>query len=194
MPGSHTSRKTNDALNAHAFDPILEAACAGAEWAWARLLHNIDPVLRGYLRKQGANDPDDLAGETWLHVARGIKSFDGNYREFRSWVFMVAHHRIIDDRRRRSRRPEQPEDEATLERTAPTDRSAEAEAMGRLEHDDLEKLLSRLSPAQREVVLLRVTAGFGITEIAEVIGKKPGAVQALQHRAFRRLRKFLEEA
>jgi DNA-directed RNA polymerase specialized sigma24 family protein len=34
-----------------------------------------------------------------LHVARGIHRFEGDHNAFRSWVFMVAHHRIIDERR-----------------------------------------------------------------------------------------------
>lgn len=185
--------QTVDQVPAEAFGSILDAASSGAEWAWARLIEDIDPVLRGYLRKQGASDPDDLAGETWLHVARGIKGFEGDYQGFRSWVFMIAHHRIIDDRRRRSRRPEDLEEEAKLDRAAPSSRSAESVAFESLEHDEVEQILDELAPAQREVVLLRVVAGFGITEIAEIMGKKPGAIQALQHRAFKRLRKIVEE-
>lgn len=184
---------TVDPVPAEAFGSILAAAGGGAEWAWARLMEDIDPVLRGYLRKQGASDPDDLAGETWMHVARGIKSFQGDYQGFRSWVFMIAHHRIIDDRRRRSRRPEDLEEAATIDRAAPSARSAESEAFESLEHGEVERILDELAPAQREVVLLRVVAGFGITEIAEIMGKKPGAIQALQHRAFKRLRKIVEE-
>lgn len=180
-------------LPSQAFDSILVAARAGAEWAWARLLEEIEPVLRGYLRRQGAADPDGLAGETWLHVARGIAGFNGDYQDFRSWIFMIAHHRLIDERRMRGRRPVVLEEEETLDRAANPSRSAEAEVMESLERDDVERLLDRLSPAQREVVLLRVTGGFGITEIAEIIGKKPGAVQSLQFRAFRRLEKILEK-
>lgn len=194
VEGTDTSQVTGDSLSAAAFDSILDAARSGVQWAWTRLLEDIDPVLRGYLRQQGAHDPDDLAGETWLHVARGVEGFDGDYQAFRSWVFMIAHHRIIDERRKRRRRPENLEEDATLDTSAPSSRSAEAEAMDSLEHDGMEALLDRLSPSQREVVLLRVIAGFGITEIAEIMGKKPGAIQALQHRAFRRLRKILQEA
>lgn len=179
-------------VSTEAFQSILAAAQAGAEWAWTRLVVDIDPVLRGYLRRQGATDPDDLAGETWLHVARGIHRFEGDADSFRSWVFMVAHHRIIDERRRRRRRPADLEEEPTLDRAAPPTSSAEVEAMDALEDAELAAVLDRLSPDQREVVLLRIGAGFGITEIAEIMGKRPGAVQALQHRAFRRLEKILE--
>jgi RNA polymerase sigma-70 factor (ECF subfamily) len=138
----------------------------------------------------GASDPDDLVGETWLHVARRIHEFSGDEAGFRSWVFMIAHHRVIDARRRRSRRPEVLADQNTLR--GPSTRSAEDEAMERMAADELEAVLEQLSPDQREVVLLRFVGGFGIREIAEIMGKRPGAVQALQRRAFAKLEKILE--
>ncbi len=63
--------------------------------------------------------------------------------------------------------------------------------MERLGEEELQHILEQLSPAQREVLLLRFAAGFGITEIAAIVGKKPGAVQALQRRAFKQLEKIL---
>lgn len=180
-------------VSGEAFDSVLDAARVGAEWAWARLVADIDPVLRGYLAKQGSTDVDDLAGETWLHVARGISRFDGDYHDFRSWVFMVGHHRIIDERRRRRRRPADPTEGDEIGRRLESVGSAENEVMDQFESDAMLRVLDELTSDQREVVLLRVMGGFGVTEIAKIIGKKPGAVQALQHRAFRRLEKILEK-
>lgn len=180
-------------VSGETFDSVLDAARAGAEWAWERLVADIDPVLRGYLAKQGSTDVDDLAGETWLHVARGISRFDGDYHDFRSWVFMVGHHRIIDERRRRRRRPAEPTEGGEISRRLESVGSAEDEMMDEWESDAVLRILDELTSAQREVVLLRVMGGFGVTEIAGIIGKKPGAVQALQHRAFRSLEKILEK-
>jgi RNA polymerase sigma-70 factor (ECF subfamily) len=44
-----------------------------------------------------------------------------------------------------------------------------------------------LSPAQAEVVLLRVLAGLEVDQVAEVLNKRPGAVRVLQHKALRNL-------
>ena len=175
-----------------AFQSLVGAARCGAEWAWSRLVEDIDCTLRGYVRRQGGLDPDELVGETWLHVARGIHRFEGDEVGFRSWVFMIAHHRIIDERRRRGRKPEELQDLRTLDRVGLSARSAESEAMEWLEHDDLQEMLDQVSPAQREVLLLRFVGGFGISEIADIVGKKAGAVQALQRRALARLKKNLE--
>ncbi|MFV1980984.1 MAG: RNA polymerase sigma factor [Rhodothermia bacterium] len=173
------------------FQSVVDAARSGAEWAWARLVNDIDGTLRGYVRRQGGVDVDDLVGETWLHVARGLHRFAGDESAFRSWVFMIAHHRIIDERRRRRRRPVELTEQTALARLGPSRDSAESVAMERLDEEQFQHILEQLSPAQREVVLLRFVAGFGIKEIADIVGKKPGAVQALQRRAFKQLEKIL---
>lgn len=174
-------------------DSVIEAARRGAEWAWARLLEDIDGPLRGYVRRQGGVDVDDLVSETWLHVARGIHKFSGDQAAFRSWVFLIAHHRIVDERRWFSRKRVEPVDDEDLDGTAPPARSAESEAMDHIADEELQRALDRLSPDQREVILLRFFVGFDVSDIAPIVGKKPGAVRALQRRAMRRLEKILGE-
>lgn len=88
------------------FPEVLVAAQAGAEWAWQRLYASVAAGVRGYVAAQGAHDPDDLTGEVLLHLVRGIDRFVGDEAAFRSWVFLVAHHRVIDERRRSRRRVE----------------------------------------------------------------------------------------
>ena len=83
------------------FASVLEAAQAGAEWAWSRLYRDLAGPVLGYLRTRGAAEPEDLVGEVFLQVARNLGTFDGDYRSFRSWVFTVAHHRVVDERRRK---------------------------------------------------------------------------------------------
>lgn len=173
------------------FESVLEAARQGADWAWARLIADVDGTLRGYARRQGGADVDDLVGETWLHVARRLGSFSGDEAAFRSWVFMVAHHRIVDERRRRARKPVEHAEHAVLDEAGPSARSAESEAVERIADDEIRRVLDTLPPDQREVVLLRFMAGFGVTEIARILGKAPGAVSALQRRALKRLAKIL---
>jgi RNA polymerase sigma-70 factor (ECF subfamily) len=44
-----------------------------------------------------------------------------------------------------------------------------------------------LPPSRAEVILLRVVAGLDSTQIAQLLGKTPGAVRVLAHRGLRRL-------
>jgi RNA polymerase sigma-70 factor (ECF subfamily) len=166
---------------------VLCAARAGAEWAWTRIYEELAPKLIGYLRAQGAADPEDVAGEVFLHVFRGLPDFSGGRAEFSAWTFTIAHRRLVDDLRRRRRRPVE---------VAPTDVIAGAAGVGGDVHDDADAriayasvraVIDELPPDQRSVVLLRIIGDLTIDEIARALGKRPGAVKALQRRGLRRL-------
>jgi RNA polymerase sigma-70 factor (ECF subfamily) len=47
--------------------------------------------------------------------------------------------------------------------------------------------IATLPPAQSEVLLLRVVADLSVDDVAAILGKRPAAVRALQHRALLRL-------
>jgi len=172
-----------------AFTPVLEAARAGAEWAWRRLYEDLSGQVLGYIRRQGAADAEDLLGEVWLQVARNIGTFDGDEGGFRSWIFTVAHHRVIDERRRSGRRREDPVADVP---EPMSDDVAESSALENLATDRVQHLLDRLAPGQRDVLLLRIVGGLTVVEVAEALGKRPGAVKALQRRGLEALRRLLE--
>lgn len=174
------------------FLSVLSAAQEGSEWAWRILYDELAGQVRGYLRTRGARDPDDLLGEVFLQIARNLGGFSGGEAAFRSWVFMIAHHRVIDERRARNRRPESlvPADEL---RYLEAHDDVEDEAMAGLSQQRVDELLERLTTEQQDVVALRVIGQLSLAEAAEVLGKTVGAVKALQHRAFLVLREALDE-
>ena len=100
----------------------LTAAQAGAAWAFEVLYRDLAPVVTAYLRLHGALEPDDLASETFIGVFTGLAGFSGDEDALRAWVFTIAHRRLVDDWRRRSRRP-QPADDVTP-KTLPSRRIA----------------------------------------------------------------------
>jgi DNA-directed RNA polymerase specialized sigma24 family protein len=83
----------------------LAAAQAGVPWALTRLYEELAPAVHGYLRAQGAGDPEDLTSEVFLGAFAALERFAGTESQFRSWVFTIAHRRLTDERRRRGRRP-----------------------------------------------------------------------------------------
>jgi len=176
------------------FDPwqsLLEAARAGGEWAWTEIYYTYAPKVRGYAASQGVGDPDNLVGEVFLQAVRNLHSFAGNEDGFRSWLFTIAHRRMLDDRRRVHRRPEQLTAEPLDRATAP---AAEDLVLDGLGSDRLRAGLESLTTEQRSVLALRVIADLSVEEVARIVGKRPGAVKALQHRAIDRLRKTLEQS
>src|SRR3954452_2890598 len=92
------------------FDDVLAAAQAGAAWAFEVLYRDLAPSVTGYLRLHGAQEPDDLASETFIGVFTGLAGFRGDEDGLRAWVSTIAHRRLLDDWRRRSRRPQLADD------------------------------------------------------------------------------------
>src|SRR5882672_6340197 len=100
------------------FDDVLHAARAGAEWAWQRIYDELAPKVAGYFRAHGAADSENLTGEVFLQIVRGLPNFSGGEREFRAWTFTIAHRRLVDDLRRRRRRPAEHASDDDVERAA----------------------------------------------------------------------------
>ncbi|HEY7873702.1 MAG TPA: sigma-70 family RNA polymerase sigma factor [Actinomycetota bacterium] len=168
----------------------IDAARAGAEWAWTVIYDELAPSVLGYLRARGAAEPEDLTGEVFLQAVRDLHRFEGSGGDLRAWMFTIAHHRFLDERRRAKRRPVEPApDEVLTEKLPSVD--TESEAMDRVAQDEVTAIIDRLAPAQRDVLLLRIVAGLTIEEIAAAVGKRPGAVKALQHRGIAALRREL---
>jgi RNA polymerase sigma-70 factor (ECF subfamily) len=156
------------------------------------LYNELAPSVIGYLRGRGARHPEDLAGEVFLQAVRDLAGFAGNERDFRAWLFAIAHHRMLDDRRRAGRRPV----EVSFE-TAPEDsavESAEESVLRRVATDRVLHILGELTHEQREVLLLRVLGDLTVDEIARIIGKSSGAVKALQRRGLEAARLAISES
>jgi RNA polymerase sigma-70 factor (ECF subfamily) len=170
------------------FPRILAAACAGGEWAWHELYGAVAPQLTRYLRARGVPEPDDVVGETFVKVVRYIDGFEGDDAAFRTWVFTIGRNLVVDDLRRRSRRPVDVTPDEQLLKAAPRG-DAEDEAMRDLATAHVEDVLAHLSVDQRDVLLLRILGDLTIGEIALVVGKKEGAVKMLQARGLAAIRR-----
>ncbi len=175
------------------FDEVLNAAQANEGWAFSRLHGWLSPAVSAYVRMQGINDPEDVVNEVFLAAFIGLGAFRGTEAQFRSWVFTIAHHRIVDARRVTSRTPRMEDLDAAAEGVAGRAGVASAEdvALSRVELDRVRAVLDRLSPDQRTVLLLRVVADLSVAQVAEAVGKQPSAVRALQYRAILAVRREL---
>jgi RNA polymerase sigma factor (sigma-70 family) len=172
------------------FARILGAAKSGAEWAWAAIYRDLAGPVTGYLASRGAVDPDDLASETFFQVARDIASFAGDESGFRSWLFTIAHHRLLDAKRAADRRLRPT---ALVEPVCHCEGgNTEDEAMGRLATAQVLSALERLTEDQRMVLALRIVGDLSLAETAQVLRRRAGAVKTLQHRALLALKREIE--
>ena len=174
------------------FDDVLTAAQTGAAWAFEVLYRDLAPSVTGYLRLHGAVEPDDLASETFIGVFTGLNGFSGDEAALRAWVFTIAHRRLVDDWRRRSRRPQLADDPGDLAEFSGGD--VEDDALVGIGTDTVHRLCAELPDDQRSVLLLRILADLTIEQVAQAMSRSVGATKALQRRGLRTLRTRLENA
>lgn len=171
-------------------DDLTESARRGEAWALTEIWHRYSPAVVGYLRGRGVEEAEDLTSEVFLQVFRRIGQFRGDEADLRTFVFSVAHARYVDDTRRRVRRGT--DTEFVVEtHDRPVD-SAESQALHQIATQRAVALIETLSPDQRDVLLLRVVADLSLEQTAQILGKKVGAVKALQHRGLAALRPVVE--
>ncbi|MEV7661492.1 sigma-70 family RNA polymerase sigma factor [Paenarthrobacter sp. NPDC089316] len=140
----------------------------------------------GYLTAKGVADPEATTQDVFLAVLPRLDAISGGVNGLRTFIFSVAHARMVDEHRKESRAPDQHEFEP--ERDGRESSSAETEAMLRLAPYEVMGLLENLGDEQREVLTLRIVAGLTVDQVAGIMGKSAGAVKQLQRRAVIALR------
>ena len=173
-------------------DDVLPAAQAGEAWALRRVYEALAPAVHGYLRARGAEDPEDLTSEVFVTVLPRLGAVTGGAAGLRTFTFSVAHARLVDDLRRRSRRqPTKEYDVTTDPRVTP---SAEEEALVGLQGERILALLHTLRPDQRDVLTMRILGDLTVEQVATALGRSEGAVKQLQRRGLLALRAQLESS
>ena len=149
-----------------------------------------DPIYKYLYWNLGSrDDAEDLAEEVFLRCLVNIEGYSPHRGPFKAWAFRIAHNVLVDHHRRRGRRGQEELKEGLENGAAP--------AAERLEDEErngaLREALEELPPMQRQVIIMKYFAEMSNAEAARALGRNEGAVNALQHRALRRLGKMLEE-
>jgi RNA polymerase sigma-70 factor, ECF subfamily len=173
------------------FDRLLEASRRGDQEALTIVYRDVHPRILRYLRSREPSLAEDVASETWLDIAAGLPSFDGDEDGFRGWAFTIARRRLADLRRRQLRSSTIPLDEVGIERRGPRG-DVEEEALERLGVDQAIELVRRLPDEQADILLLRVLAQLSVEQVAEIVRRRPGTVRVIHHRALKRLAKEMD--
>lgn len=183
-------RSSPDTMSDALLDDLLPPAQAGEAWALRALYEHLSPKVLAYLRTRGASEPEDLTSEVFLTVFPRLSALTGGAAGLRTFTFSVAHARLVDDLRKRNRRePSVPYEAADDPRLAA---SSEDVALDQLQSRRVRAVLDQLLPDQRDVLVLRVFGDLTVEQVAQALGKSPGAVKQLQRRGLLALRQSLE--
>lgn len=173
------------------FDDLLAGVDNGDPHAIEELFRELQPRLLRFLRSQESRAADDIAADVWLAVATGISRFDGDWPDFRAWVFAIARRRLADHRRTGARRRTDVVDAEVFEHHHADD-APDDEALDRISAQQAATLIaSVLTGDQAEVLLLRVLGDLDVDRVAYIMQRTPNWVRVTQHRAVRTLAKRL---
>lgn len=167
----------------------IASARGGDHNALGAIWQALNPKLLRFLRSLGAQEPDDIASQVWVEVARNLHRLSDDPHAVRGLLFTIARRRSIDDVRQRRRRPQRALQVSDQLQGPSWQPITEIESTL-----DAEALLRRLTPEIAELVALRVIAGFSNEEIAQLTGKSQGAVRVATHRGLRQLQTLLESS
>ncbi|MBN1284019.1 MAG: sigma-70 family RNA polymerase sigma factor [Anaerolineae bacterium] len=163
----------------------IERAQKGDTAAVAALYQTFAPAIYRYIayRVSADADAEDLTAEVFLKMVEGLPRYRITDAPFEAWLYRIAAARIIDFRRRQTRRPQVPLSEHMTDST-PT---PEAQVQHNQEFRALRAALAQLNDEHQTILILRFVERKSHEETAAIMGKSVSAVKSAQHRALSKL-------
>jgi RNA polymerase sigma-70 factor (ECF subfamily) len=167
-------------------DALLMEQLAQGETGALGTLHQrygraVTSIVRGVEPTLSTEEAEDLCQEIWVTLFETAPRYQdrGNLK---SWLFGIAVRKVRGNRRRLwFRRAIHRQHGAA---TAGVRQDRESDLSDRLAtHQQIELVLTSLTPAQREVLVLHVVQGLAGAEVARTLGISEGAVWTRIHRA-----------
>ena len=157
---------------------------------FAEIFHrHWDEIYRYVARRLGPEAAEDVGAETFAVAFRGRDRYDLTRADARPWLYGIATN-LIGQHRRAERRRAQLLARAPAERvsgsfTDGSDARVTAERLG----PRMASVLGRLSPADRDLLLLIAWADLTYEEAAEALRVPLGTVRSRLHRIRKKIRR-----
>ena len=155
----------------------------------AEIYDSYSPALYAYsMRLLGSTSlAEECVSETFTRFLDALKRGRGPRNYLRAYLYRTAHNWITDQYRRQPPPPLEL-DEWLNVRSMP---ETEGEVDLHLNREELRQAIWKLTPEQRQVILLRFVEEWDLNEVSVAMQKPVGAIKALQHRAIENLRRIL---
>lgn len=172
-------------------DELMMAYRDGDKRSFDELYQRYKQPLYSFLIRQSGGEPvaRELFQDVWLRVISSSKRYNNRGR-FRSWLFTLAHNRLVDYYRQQDRIPVGEEFTDTV---AATDRSPVEDVILTEKVQWLQAALESLPLVQKEAFLLREDAGLSIKEIAATQNISLEAAKSRLRYAYSKIRTMLAE-
>ncbi|MGE5249356.1 MAG: RNA polymerase sigma factor [Bacteroidota bacterium] len=170
---------------------LLNRAKAGDSEAFGQLYDEcIDRIYRYvFFRVTDEETAEDLTSQVFFKAWENLDRCKSTGAPFIAWLYTIARNAVIDYYRTRKNTVALEAASALASDEPAPDERIELQ----FETDSLQEALKELTNDQQQVVILKFIVGMSTDEIANHLGKRPGAVRALQMRALQALAGILEE-
>lgn len=171
-------------------EALMKQSLAGDQRAYADLLRATVHLLRPFLAKRlnFANEVDDLMQEILISIHKARHTYDGN-RPYKPWAYAIAKFRLHDHLRAHySDQLRQAVDFDELEESLP-----EYVTETVISYESISGEVSKLPEKQATILKLMHQDGYTAKEVAEKMSMNESAVKVAAHRAYKVLRKKLEQ-
>jgi RNA polymerase sigma-70 factor (ECF subfamily) len=137
---------------------------------------------------------DDIAAETFLRAWQALPRYEERGRPLAAWLLRIAAHVAADEARRQRRlvTGRCGTDMVVPARAPPAAAGPEVLVERREQARWLQGHLAALAPLERSALWLRYGEERPVAEIAQRLGKSPGATKQVLHRALQRVRRQLQ--
>ena len=169
---------------------LLHAVAQGDERSLRLLFERHAPWLAIRLRHRCNDDEvvEDVLSDTFVAVWKGARRFRGE-GDVAAWVWGIAAKRLVS--RLRGRPAPEPWAAQALDARAEPLASAEDQVLLGVEHGDLGRALSALSPELRAVVQATILDGLSTREAARLLGIPQGTLKGRLRKAKAEMRTAL---
>ncbi len=168
---------------------LLNLARQGDADSFAALYHTHVQVIYRYIMYR-VNDQDiaeDLTSEVFIRALEGLPKYTNQGKPFVSWLYRIAHARVVDFYRQSKRRPQTDIEAVPIA----VQMDMDIKVMRRQAAQILREAIATLTDEQQQVIILRFVEGMSINEVASIMDKRANAIKALQHRGLRSLARHL---
>jgi RNA polymerase sigma-70 factor (ECF subfamily) len=143
-----------------------------------------------YFRVEDQQTAEDLTSQVFLRAWNNLDRFRLGGTPYLAWLYTIAHNAVIDHYR--TRKVTTPLEDVRLSQPDYAE-VVENDIDFAVEMSSIKSAMRTLTDDQQRVLTLKFIEGMTNDEIARHLGKREGAVRALQMRGLRALAKQLEE-
>ncbi|HLZ70765.1 MAG TPA: sigma-70 family RNA polymerase sigma factor [Dehalococcoidia bacterium] len=172
-------------------EELMRQLAAGHQEALGPLYARYAPLIYGIgVRSLDGPAAEEVVQDVLLSVWRAAGSYDPQRGAVRSWVLQIAHYRILNELRRRSRRPQAEPDPEGLRLLELPDREPDpAEMAERAEsRAAVRAALEELPPTQRQVLNLAFFSGLTHEQVARQLDLPLGTTKSRIRSGMQKLR------